>query len=460
MHLSHSVMPRPGRALALVSMLTLAFAAATPGCAVESGDEDVEQSEDELVATFDRTGRIDLARTTRILLVGNSDKLADLPLQAATTKARRYAQLYPNDQIVVFVTQQASSKQLAKNGVTLVTSEPFSGAGVAVSDLTRLSGAKLIAALRRFPRIASLDFFGHSSPFGALLEVDGEDRVLSPDSPDLASLARNFARDANPYVVLNGCNGGAFTAAGLSRIWRVPVAGALTATNFETLRSDGRWYPDDDAAAPPETTRAARNDRSFGVGVAPSCSGGACVRMKPQSAPYYGVWSNQDTGFQYGLSWFKFFCDYADRENTCARGMATSLHAFPSVRPIDRRSSEAEVREVLADFFCNTHKDPGFFDTCRRGLEEAVVSGAPFSPMRVANDYTLESDLRTCEPRQHIIRCDVLDGVPQKKTCAWVSATCAPGARPDACRPKNTVKQTTRTEYLRYLEGLRLLRGS
>lgn len=445
---------------ALASMLTLALAGATPGCAAESGDEEVEQSEDELVATFDRSGRIDLSRTTRILLVGNSDKLADLPLQAATTKARRYAQLYPTDQIVVLVTQQASSRQLAKNGVTLVTNEPFTGAGVAVSDLTRLSGAKLIAALRRFPRIASLDFFGHSSPFGALLEVDGEDRVLSPDSPDLASLARNFARDTNPYVMLNGCNGGVGTAAGLSRIWRVPVAGALTATNFETLRSDGRWYPDDPAAVPPETTPAARNDRSYAGGAAPSCSGGSCVRMKPQSAPYYGVWSNQDTGFQYGLNWFKFFCDYADRENTCARGMAASLHAFPSVRPIDRRSSEAEARDVLADFFCNTSKDAGSFDACRRGLEQAVQTGAPFSPMRLANDYTLECDFRSCETGQHVFRCDVLDGVPQKKTCAWLSPTCAPGKRPDACRPKNTVKQTTRTEYLRYLEGLRLLRGS
>ncbi len=36
---------------------------------------------------------------------------------------------------------------------------------------------------------------------------------------------------------------------------------------------------------------------------------------------------------------------------------------------------------------------------------------------------------------------------------------CAPGVRPDACRPKNTIKQTTRTEFLNYLEGHWLLQG-
>ncbi len=439
---------------------TLALAALTPACATETEEgADVGDSEDEIVATFDRAGRIDITKPSRILLVGNSDKLVDLPLQAATTKARRYAQLYPNDQIVVFITQQANDAQLAKSGVTLVTNEPFSRAGVAVADLTRLSGAKLIAALRRFPRIASLDFFGHSSPFGALLEADGPDRVLSPDSPSLASLAANFARDANPYVTLNGCNGGVYTAPGLSRAWRVPVAGALTATNFEVLMSDGRWYPNEPGTAPPGVTEVAVNDRSFGPAARASCATGACVRMKPQNSPYYGIWSNQDTGFQYGLNYFKFFCDYADPNQTCARGMAASLYAFPSVRPIDRRSADAEVGEVLADFFCNANKDPAWFDTCRANLAAAVTNETPFSPMKGANDYSLECSFRTCETDQLKFRCDVLEGVPQQKTCAWVSTTCAPDARPDKCRPRNPVKQTTRNEVLAYFTGHQLLRG-
>jgi hypothetical protein len=446
---------------AVLASAALALALATPACSSETEDDavDVGQSEDEIVATFDRSGRIDLNKTTHVLLVGNSDKLVDLPLQAATTKARRYAYLHPDDQVVVFITEQAKASHLAKNGVTLVQNEPFARGGVAVSDLTRLSSAKLVAALRRFPRIASLDFFGHSSPFGALLEVEGDDRILDGGSPAIASLAANFARDMDPYVTLNGCNGGVSTAAALSRLWKVPVAGALTASNFETLFSDGRWYPDDNNMIPPGVTRVARNDKSFQTGNTPSCASGACIRMKPQNSPYYGVWSNQDTGFQYGLNYYKFFCDYDDPTNTCARGMAMSLYAFPSTRSIHWGSSDVEVNEVLADFFCGGNKDATWFDTCKAGLANAVATGAPFSPMKGANDYSLECTFKTCATQQ-TFRCDMLEGVPQKKTCAWVSPTCAPGARPDACRPKNTTKQTTRTELLKYLEGHRLLRGS
>ena len=47
------------------------------GCAAEPDDEfdEATASEDELVAKFDRSTGIDLSKRTRILLVGDSDKL-------------------------------------------------------------------------------------------------------------------------------------------------------------------------------------------------------------------------------------------------------------------------------------------------------------------------------------------------------------------------------------------------
>ncbi len=439
-----------------VAALALLLPVLASACAAEDVGDEADATEDQLVATFDKTGKIDVARTTHILLVGDSDKLDELPLYAASTRARRYAQLHPNDQIVLFVTKDVSSSTVARTSATVVRQEPF-GNAVALADLSRLTAPKLVAALDRFARIASIDFYGHSSPFGALLEAEGDDRVLAATLPlNMSVLKDNFARDTNPYVTFNGCNGAAHVAPELSRLWQLPVSGALTGSNFQELMSDGRWYFNDEGFSPPGTTRSARNDKSFGSASAPSCGAGACVRMKPQDSPYRGVWANPDTGFQYALGYYKFFCDYADPQNTCARGMAESLYSFPSIKPIDKSASDADMKDVLADFFCSGSKDPAWFDGCKSGLFAAAATGAAFSPMRVQGDYSHECDFKSCQQK---LRCKVVDGTPQKKSCVWVSAACRDDQSAEACRPKNAVKQTTNKELARYLEGHKLLRG-
>lgn len=441
----------------LSSLLFFSLAAITPACAADlEEDEDAtsEASEDALVATFDQVGKIDLTKRTRILLVGDSSHLGELPLWSATTRARRYTQLYPNDQIVLFVTKDVTAPDLTRTGSTLVSQEPFGN--VALADLKRLSAPKLVAAMDRFARIASIDFFGHSSPFGSLLEADGAGRSLGATMPvNMGVLKDNFVRDANPYITLNGCNGGGEVAPELSKILEVPVSGALTGSNFQVLMSDGRWYFNDPGFSPPGTTPMTKNDRSFGPDVQPACSKGACVRMKPQDSPYRGVWANPQTGFQYGLGFYKFFCDFAD-DVACSKGMAQSLYAFASTKPIDATSSDDDVKEVLADFFCSGSKDAGWFDTCKTNLFAAAASGAPFSPMRSANDWSHECSFTGCEQK---LRCKVVDGAPQKRTCAWVSPTCRDNQPAASCRPKNTTKQTATTELKRYLAGHALVRG-
>jgi hypothetical protein len=441
------------RLLALVGCAALAAI----GCATAPGQDDVPDTEDELVATFDRTGHIDLEKTTRILIVGDSDELGTQPLKAAASRARRYAELYPNDQIVLFVTKENPDAAIMSVGATMVEEEPFPN--VTLSDLRRLSGSKLVSAMDRFVSIASIDFYGHSSPFAALTEASGSDRSLSASAPsNMRILADNFARDRNPYVTLNGCNGGVHTAPELSRLWRLPVSGALTASNFQVLMDDSRWYPDDPGRAPPDVHVVRKNSLSYREG-APACSTGACLRMKPEDAPYWGVWSSSDIGFQFGLNYYKFFCDYpnADSDGSCARGMTTSLYAFPSVKAIDAASSEADVRTVLGDYFCNAAKDPTWFERCTTGLFAALESGAAFSPMKGANDYSLECDFAGCEQS---FRCDVDEnGTPQKGSCVWVNGDCPEGQAPQRCRSKNTTKQTTNRELRRFLDGHGLLQA-
>ena len=222
---------------ALVLVPALAPACAAP---TEGGEDEVEASDDEIVATFDRSGKIDLSKTTRIMLIGDSSHLGELPLYSATTRARRYQQLYPNDQVVLFVTKDVKDARVAQTASTIVRDDA-NGGGLTVSDFSRLDATKLMAALDRFKRIAALEFFGHSSPFAALLEAEGDNRTLGNQPPaNLGVLKDNFARDANPYVTLNGCNGAANVAPLLSKVWEVPVSGALTGSNFQELRSDGR----------------------------------------------------------------------------------------------------------------------------------------------------------------------------------------------------------------------------
>jgi hypothetical protein len=445
---------RHGAPILLLSSLFLLAACTGGGGGSEDPSATTEGSEDELVATFDKIGTIDLTKQSRILLVGDSHKLGELPLWSATTRARRYAQLYPNDQIVLFVTKDATKDDLTQAGSTVVKQEPFGT--VALADLKRLSATKLVSALDRFQKIASLDFFGHSSPFGALLESEGEGRVLGPTMPaNMGVLKDNFVREANPYVTLNGCNGGATVAPTLSKLLELPVSAALTGTNFQVLMSDGRWYFNDDGEAPSGTKEQKKNTLSFGPNSQPSCSSGACMRMKPQDSPYRGVWANPDTGFQYGLNFYKFFCDFPN-EAACTKGMTESLYAFASTKPIDKNSSDEDVKEVLADFFCTGNSDAAWFDTCSKRLTEAVATGEPFSPMKSANDFTHECSFTGCEQK---FRCKRVNGEPQQKTCVWVSAECGESQSAASCRSKNPKKQTAAIEYRRYLEGHALLRG-
>ncbi len=421
------------------------------GCASSAEDNTTEESGDNLVASFDRTAKIDLNVRSHLLLVGDSDELHTLPLYAAMTKARRIAQLHPKDQIVLFVTSADSAAAVSSTGASIVTTNPF-GAGVSLADLSTLTSAKLIAAMSRFTKIGSLHFFGHSSPFGALLEGSAaQDRTLVPSN--LAALGSHFDRAANPHVTLNGCNGGATLAPALSAEWKLPVSGALTGSSFQVLMSDGRWYPNDPGFLPPNLAPAAKNEKSFAAGLTPACSTGACVRMKPQDAPYAGVWADPKTGFQYGLGHYKFFCNYPE-DGSCAKGMATSLYAFPSTKPIDASSSEADFKDVAADFLCNANKDPAWFDKCRTNLFAAQARNTPLSTMRYGTDYTHECDFSSCQQK---LRCAKVNGAPQYGSCVWVSHTCSDDQPASACRPKNTSPHTTVNELTKYLEGHKAL---
>ena len=312
---------------------------------------------------------------------------------------------------LLFITEEASESDITRTGAKVVTQESFGD--VKLSDLSTLESDKLIAALHKFKRIGSIDFFGHSSPWGALLESQGDNRTLGPTTPvNIALLKDNFARDVSPYVMLHGCNGGVTAASFLSKVWQVPVGGALTGSNFQTLRSDGRWYFNDEGFFPPATVDVTANDKSFGPEITPACANGACVRMKPQDSPYRGVWANPETGFRSRSATTSSSATTETPRRPAPRGWHGASTPLPRPGP----SSEEELKEVLADFFCSGATDPAFFDGCNAGLFAAAAGSTAFSPMKSANDYSLECDFAKCEQK---FRCEEIGGQRQKKTCAW-----------------------------------------
>jgi hypothetical protein len=77
------------RNIACLAALALSTSLAL-GCSAEADvpvDDGSGDSQDNLVATFDKSGAIDLTKPTRILLVGDSDKLGELPGARAATRS-------------------------------------------------------------------------------------------------------------------------------------------------------------------------------------------------------------------------------------------------------------------------------------------------------------------------------------------------------------------------------------
>lgn len=361
---------------------------------------------------------VDLTLPSHILLVGDSNKLGTMPLEVALNHARRYRQLYPAHQVVLFV-----SDAIATSSVTSL------GAKVVPATEGNMRAPELIASLDNFQRIASIDFFGHSSPWGAALEPAGMDRRLNSLSPGVASLADNFDRTLDPFVNFHGCNGGIFIAPALSQVWGVAVSGGLTGSDFERLHSDGHWYSEIPGLYP-NSAWAGTNTRSFASPV--SCGPHGCYRMKPLNAPYHGHWGN----FTAGLSHLKFFCNF-DGDDACERAMARAALSMPSVANVTANSSAHAFSSVVLDILCTTGKTPSAYNSCVQGITDAIARGdltySPFKGIPVDCTMTSCNGTLTCDQDQ--------DNAPVAGTCDFTIAS------------GTTTRTTTTDEYLRYLRG-------
>ncbi len=329
-----------------------------------------------VISTLEKRGAttksiLDPNRPTHLIVVGHGDKnektkkITNLFLPASLSRAFRYRELYPTNQIVVLSTRENQDDlditHLKRWGLKIQT----------ISDLP-LSGESTLRIADQYRQIVSIDFYGHSSVmWGIGLETDVDRMTMRLDG--LARLRDNFRRPG-AFVSINGCNSGFYLAPTIAQAWNVPIMGSFTGTDYQQLHANGTWYFNNsgqypvpvepvDASADPaakpvkKSVWAKTNFNSYDTPV--DCSGThGCVRMKPSLGGYYGMWS-PPTGFSAGLNIYKFFCPgYTEgyrggvEYENCMTGIAQAFISFPSVNPIRFDSPQGLIQENLMDYLC------------------------------------------------------------------------------------------------------------
>lgn len=360
-------------------------------------------------------------KVTHIVVPGSAmGDESDQFFQSALLRGKMYKQLYPDHQVVII-----SQPDVIKSR----QEEVFARFNVPVLEVggDKLTAGTLLSIMLRFKKIASFDFYGHSSPWALRL---GKRNASMYASEGFKQLKSRFV--AGAYATLNGCNGGFTLAPDLSKMWGIPVSGALTGSLFERLQADGKWYKKPDRTQSEWATENGINFEDPQI-----CWDASCWRMKPQRNNYSSYWGNFREG---GLSFYKFFCNYSNaNDGSCLAGMAKSMVSFPAVAVPKAKPSKSEYEAKVFDFLCSTKKDPNFFDQCVEGIKAAVARGDNVFQMHPGN--ALNCDFKTCNATV---------------ACASRPKIFGGGVKPGSCSlvtRQNTRPTTLVREYLAYMEA-------
>lgn len=304
--------------------------------------------------------QLDPDKVTHVIVVGSGVKEdSNGFFQSGIARAQRYKELYPQQQVVIMSSPEVKGSD---------DEEVFRDFNVPVVKMINESftAEVLLSELKNFSQIASLDFYGHSSPWALKLGKSDAAFVPSLYEKRLKALKANFLRSA--VITLNGCNSGFSIAPDLSRLLELPVSGSLTSTVLERIESDGHWYKEANWTRENYVTT---NAVSFSDEL--DCSFGLCFRMKPTYASYSSYWGYFKEG---GLPFYKFFCNYDNNtDGRCEKGMATSLLAFPSVKALTTDSSLEDFQAVAFDWLCSTQSNKNKFQECVAGISAAIKRG-------------------------------------------------------------------------------------
>lgn len=367
---------------------------------------------------------LDLDKKTHLIVIGSGVKEdSDQFFQSGMARARRYKELNSENQVIIMGSPEVIDRDDEK---------VFSDFNINVYKVEKqtFTADKFLSEIALFTKIASLDFYGHSSPWA--LKLGKTDAALDPGSykNKLTSLKNNFLPDA--YITLNGCNAGYSIAPLMSQYLELPVAGALTGSLFERIESDGQWYKESDRNP---DNYVLKNDFSYTESL--SCKLGYCWRMKPSRHSYYGYWGQ----FVEGLSFYKYFCNFNNPEK-CMKNMAKSLLSFPSVTALSSKPSKAEFEKVVFDWLCSTGKDRQYFNRCVDGIKNALQNKTNYFVSHSKPE--LNCNFQTCNAKVVCKSKKLFGNGPKGGSCKLEADLTGNG-------------ETTVKEYKAFMQGFELL---
>jgi hypothetical protein len=367
---------------------------------------------------------LDATKITHVIVIGSAVKEdSNQFFQSGMSRAQRYKELWPDHQVVFLSSPEVRGAD---------DDEVFAQFGIAVIKVVKdnFTGDLLINELSQFDKLASLDFYGHSSPWALKLGKSDSALDIIAYEKSITKLRAKFL--PNAYATLNACSTGFILAPALSRMLQIPVSGSLTSSLFERIESDGHWYKEDDWT---RENYVEKNDVAYTEPL--NCIDGYCWRMKASRYSYSSYWGVFDSG----LSFYKFFCDFDNADHRCEKGMAKSLLSFPSVRTLTENSTTEEFKTVVFDWLCSTAKDKSYFQKCVTGITQAVARGDLVFQSHPGNE--LICNFKGCEAKI-VCKGKLFGGGPKGGSC---KAEFTPNAAPvNAAR-----------EYLSLMDGFKLL---
>jgi hypothetical protein len=372
-------------------------------------------------------GAIDYSKRTHILVAGMGKELGVQFQASAIAKGLKIRENFPNDQIYMVTLNESFIELTLEENAEILKNM---GLKILSLDSSKLTEDKLFDDLSQFKQIASLSLYGHSAAHVGML-LQGKFDRLNYTSDKVRVLQGHFTHDA--YAQFYSCNAGYFLAPKMARIWRIPVSGALTSTDFERLHNDGNWYINTSGRYP-EGGWKTSNPLSYIKPI--DCKTKLCIRMRPDNFAYNGYWGEYTDG---GLSFFKFFCPKNTIEQ-CGKVMALSmLNQIASVN-INMNSSVEDFKSATAEFLCPNNKAGTLRKECMSALDESLKTGSEsYNPMK---KQTLQCDYKGCS---FGMSCEAPGIIPFPKKCEVI----------------NFVEGTTSTlvkEFKLYLKGFQQLK--
>lgn len=379
-----------------------------------------------VTATYGNDGVNPYTRT-HVIIVGRGNELGTLFQTSSAAKAKKYAELYPNEQIqLISINETDDDKNL-----DLLRSYGYRNVKE-TSDFSFTSG-DVMKEMSKFKQIASVDIYSHSVAYYGVI-LDGKTNRMDPKKDGYDKLAMNFTSDA--FAVLHGCNSGQFLAPILSLQWRIPVAGSLTYTDFQKMHETGSFYFDD-GRAPKEGHFATVNKKTYARNEL--CAEGSCRRLYPNNHAYDGYWGVFTEG---GLGFMKFFCMTND-DSTCFKAMAKAAMASVSVKSVNVNSSFEDYKEVVIDWMCPKSAKTDIREKCIAGLNKAVATGGTYDSF---DGKSLQCGFKGCEATFKCKKIPLID-LLKPHSCEVINK-------------RSTAKTTTQVnEYKAFLKGWELLQA-